>query len=289
MYLPERYFEPAEFDQKKAKGFIISSAIIFPLYILFLWYVWYMDTERTSFHFFNDFGEWLQMDKVGHFTTHAQWAVMPTFIFLWSGYKLEKAALYSFLYSLTILLPIEIMDGFAVKWGFSVGDVLANTLGSLFMYVQLVGFKRVVAFPKFSFHQTAYALMRPDMFGHEYIQNSLKDYNGQTYWISLDVNRLIGKKILPSWLLLSIGYGAEGMYGGHANVWTDGNGVTHDFSNVERYRQFYLSFDINFSHLIKTKNKVVQVVLYPILNIHKFPFPALEFSERGVVFHWLYF
>lgn len=287
MLMPDSYFEPQkDFEPKRARGFIISIAILYPLWILFTWVLWYSKTELTDFHLFNDWGEWLQMDKVGHFVVHAQWAVMPTFIFCWAGYSLKKAALYSFLFSGIVLVPIEVMDGFGAAWGFSVGDIIANATGSLFIYLQLVGFKGIVAMPKFSYHQTLYAIARPDMFGTDYIQNSLKDYNGQTYWLTLDINKLLGRKILPHWLLLSIGYGAEGMYGGHDNVFTDKSGATQDFSNVARYRQLFISFDINFANIIT--NKKLRPVLYG-LNIFKVPFPTLEISERGLVFHWLYY
>lgn len=259
---------------------------MYPLWAFFTYYVWYSNIEGSTFHFFDDSQEWLQMDKVGHAVTMAQWALMPTFIFCWAGYSLKKSALYSFLFSTVVLVPVEIMDGFSDLWGFSVYDFTCNLLGSLIIYLQLLFYKGVVMLPKYSFHQTFYALVRPDMFGTDYVQNSMKDYNGQTYWLTFDVNKLFGRKILPSWLLFSIGYGAEGLYGGHDNVWTDKNGVTHDYSHVERYRQFYISFDINFAHIIK--NKRWQRILYGI-NIFKTPFPALEFSERGVVFHWLYY
>lgn len=286
MLLPESYLQPNPLhDPKKAKGFITTLGIMYPLYVFFLYWLWYSEGTQNRFHFFNDNGEWLQMDKVGHFVVHFQWALMPAYIFCWAGYSVKQSALYSFLVSIFILMPVEVMDGFSAAWGFSWGDVTANLLGSLFAYVQLSGLGKIVAVAKYSFHTTALALVRPDMFGTGYVQNSLKDYNGQTYWLTIDVNAIAKRKILPSWLLLSIGYSGEDMYGGHDNVWTDKQGVVHDYSHIARYRQWYLSFDINFTPLIK--NKVLQRVFYG-LNIFKVPFPAVEFSERGIKFYWLY-
>lgn len=286
MLLPESYLKPNPLrDPKKAKGFLISLGIMYPLYVFFLYWLWYSEGTNNGFHLFDDTAEWLQMDKVGHFVVHFQWALMPAYIFCWAGYSTKQSALYSFWVSIFILMPVEVMDGFSAAWGFSWGDVIANVLGSLFAYLQLSGFGKAVAIAKYSYHTTALALVRPDMFGTGYIQNSLKDYNGQTYWLTIDINAIAGRKILPNWLLLSIGYSGEDMYGGHDNVWTDKQGVTHDYSHVARYRQWYLSFDINFTPLIK--NKVLQRVFYG-LNIFKIPFPAIEFSERGVQFYWLY-
>ena len=287
MLVPQSYlqYHPNAEARQRAKGFLVSISIIYPLYIFFLWWLWYSKSPQAPFHFFNDMSEWLQMDKVGHAVVQFQNTMMPAFIFCWAGFEPKKSALFALLFSFLALAPIEVFDGFSVSWGFSWGDMLANALGSLFAYLQMRGWNSIVVLPKFSFHQTIYALARPDMFGVDYIQNSLKDYNGQTYWFTFDINRLIGKKILPSWLLLSLGYGAEGMYGGHDNVWTDKDGVVQDFSNVGRYRQFYISFDINFDPLVK--NQKLKRWLYP-LNIFKLPFPALEISEKGLQFHWLY-
>lgn len=286
MLIPDSYFEPYQHrDPKKARGFIISIAILYPLYAIFLYWLWYSNGPTSAFHFFNDNGEWLQMDKVGHFVVHFQWALMPAYVFCWAGYSPHQSAWYSFLLSCIVLIPVEVMDGFSPAWGFSWGDIIANVSGSLFAYAQLRGFGKTVYMMKFGYQTTVYALARPDMFGTGYIQNSLKDYNGQTYWLTIDINKLTGKKILPKWLLLSIGYSGEGMYGGDDNVWTDKQGVTHNFSDVVRYRQWFLSFDINFTPLVK--NKVLQRVFYAV-NIFKIPFPAIEFSENGPRFHWLY-
>lgn len=288
MLLPESYLQPSvNRDPAKARGFIITLAILYPLYVIFLYWLWYSGTERTAFHIFDDAKEWQLMDKIGHFVVCFNWALMPTFVFCWAGYSPQKSALMSLGLSCIVLVPVEVMDGFSVAWGFSVWDMVANIGGALFAYIQLVGFKNIRIITKFSFHQTAIALLRPDMFGASYLQSSLKDYNGQTYWLSFDINKLTGKKILPSWLLISIGFGAEGMYGGHDNVWTDKTGQIQDYSHKLRYTQWFLSVDLNLSNHIT--HPVWKRVLYPI-NIFKVPMPTIEFNEvDGFKFHWLYY
>jgi Predicted periplasmic lipoprotein (DUF2279) len=287
MLLPNSYFITNTIaDSKKVKGFIITIAILYPLWWFFLWWLWYSKSPLTNFHFFNDLNEWLQMDKVGHAVVNFHWAFMPAIIFAWAGIEIKKAALLSFIMSMIVLVPVEVMDGFSVSWGFSIADMIANLLGSTLAYAQLRGWQNIKIAAKFSFSYTdIYTLVRPDMFGTNYIQSSLKDYNGQTYWLTFDINALIGKKILPKWLLLSIGYSGENMFGGHDNVWTDAKGEIKDYSHLIPYRQVYISFDINFTEIVK--NKVLQRVLYPV-NIFKVPFPAIEISENGIRFHWLY-
>lgn len=287
MLLPDSYYNPqTQRNPKRERGFLLLLAILYPVYVLGLYFLWYSGSALTYFHLFNDFNEWLQMDKIGHFVVNFHSALNFTIIFSWAGFTTKKSALYGFWLSFISLVPVEIMDGFSAAWGFSVPDMVANTAGSLFAYWQLRGFNKILILPKFSFHIAhIYALARPDMFGSNYLQNSLKDYNGQTYWLTLDVNGIAGKKILPSWLLVAVGYSGEGMYGGDDNIWTDKTGVSHDYSHIARYRQFYLSLDFNFTPLVK--NRLLQRILYP-LNIFKVPFPAIEFSEKGVQWHWLY-
>ena len=52
----------------------------------------------------------------------------------------------------------------------------------------------------------------------------LKDYNGQTYWLSANLKSFFKKSNVPTWLNISVGYGAEGMFGATENIWMDNNG-----------------------------------------------------------------
>jgi hypothetical protein len=92
---------------------------------------------------------------------------------------------------------------------------------------------------------------------------------------------------LPSWLNIAVGYGAEGMYGGVFNVWEDKNGIIHSRRDIPRYRQFYLSPDIDLTR-IKTKSKPLKVALF-VLNSFKFPAPSLELSHGKIQGHWIHF
>ena len=89
----------------------------------------------------------------------------------------------------------------------------------------------------------------------------------------------------PKWLNLAVGYGAEGMTGAVFNPpYVDGNGWQINF---ERYRQFYLSFDVDLTR-IKTKSKLLNTVFYSI-GFLKIPAPSLEFNKNGVKGSWLGF
>jgi len=57
---------------------------------------------------------------------------------------------------------------------------------------------------------------------------------------------------------------------------------------TERYRQYFLSLDIDWSK-IPTKSKFMKAV-FEGLNFIKIPFPTLEYNSLGQFKgHWLYF
>jgi hypothetical protein len=88
--------------------------------------------------------------------------------------------------------------------------------------------------------------------------------------------------------LLTIGYGAEGLLGGHDNVWRANDGGLKDYSSVIRTKRIFISIDINANNLRK-KNKLMNYLFTPFVLI-KFPAPAIEINvERGVIFHLVYF
>ena len=55
----------------------------------------------------------------------------------------------------------------------------------------------------------------------------------------------------------------------------------------QRYRQFYLSFDLNLNG-VNTKSRVLKSI-FDVLNMIKIPFPTLEFNKKGAVFHLFYY
>ncbi len=144
---------------------------------------------------------------------------------------------------------------------------------------------------KFSAHRVSYQddfLARIDsLHGNKTPNRLLKDYNGQTYWFSVNPWSFKKSSRWPKWLNVAVGVGAQGMYGGYSNTWVDDAGQLQSF-DVPRYTQIYLSPDIDLTR-IKTRHKGVQFALY-LLNIIKVPLPTLEFNNQdGVKFHAFYF
>ena len=139
---------------------------------------------------------------------------------------------------------------------------------------------------KFSFHQTAYPQYREEILGSSLPEEIMKDYNGQTYWLSGNISSFLKDETrFPKWLNLAFGYGANGMTGGKSNpTYIDNKGNQISF---ERYRQYYFSFDADLTR-IKSKSKFFKA-FFGTFGFIKIPAPALEFSKKGTKVHGLFF
>ncbi|MBI2730849.1 MAG: DUF2279 domain-containing protein [Sphingobacteriales bacterium] len=250
---------------------------------------WYAKYPRSSFHTFDDNKEWLQVDKFGHTWTAYNTGKASTEMWKWTGMNKKKAAIIGGLSGAAYLTVIEFLDGFSSEWGFSWGDMGANVFGSgLFLSQELAWGEQRIQY-KFSFHNKNYGEpllnQRADkLFGNSWYERMLKDYNGQSYWLSANLKSFFPQSNLPAWLNMSVGYGAEGMFGGFENIATDRNGtITFDRRDIKRYRQWYLAPDVDFTK-IKTNKKWLRTAFH-FLNAFKFPAPALELSNGKLKAH----
>lgn len=241
--------------------------------------IWYKDYPRTTFHTFNDNKEWLGMDKVGHAQTAYTTGRICYDLLRWSNFPTKKSIWIGGLTGFAYQTAIEVLDGYSAEWGFSTGDILANATGStLFISQQLIwNDQRIV--PKFGFRPSGFAAYRPAVLGSNFAEQIIKDYNGQTYWLSVNISSFLKEETrVPKWLNLAVGYGATGMTGGHENppmTNSQGNAITFN-----RARQYYLSFDIDLTR-INTKSRLLRTIFHTI-GFLKIPAPGIELSKQGV-------
>lgn len=262
-----------------AEGVVLSGAI------LYLKHEWYHDKKRVPFHFYNDFKGWNQVDKLGHFyvsylESNVGYSILKKFNFS------EKKALYfGGFQGLILETPIEFLDAYYQGWGFSVSDLVANTLGSVFFIMQQKIFNEQIIKPKLSFSKSIYASEANGLLGKKsLISQFVYDYNGYTYWFSFSPKKIFKFKKVPKWLNLAIGYGANGMLGEFENK---SMYKGEEIPSFKRYRQFYLSLDIDFSK-IRTKSKFVNKI-FDGLSYIKIPLPTLELSNKKMKGYFFYF
>jgi hypothetical protein len=187
---------------------------------------------------------------------------------------------------------VELLDGLSAGWGFSWGDYVANIAGSSLLISQELLWKQQRVLFKFSYKPNRYndpiiTERVNEIYGTGFASRLLNDYNAHTYWLSVNPASFFENIRLPQWLNIAFGYGADGMYGEEHNRWTDKDGVTHNRTDIKRYRQFYIGPDVDLSR-IKTSSKFLQKSFF-VLNCIRLPAPAIEFSNNKAQFRWLGF
>lgn len=272
-------------NKARLNGIIIGGSAAYAGSMTLLYQLWYKNYPQSSFHFINDNREWLQLDKCGHTTSTYYIGKVGYESLKWAGVDEKRSAIFGGSFGFVYLTVIEILDGFSAEWGASGGDLLANTLGSgAFISQQLIWKEQRISL-KWSAHRTEFAEYRPDLLGRNLPERLIKDYNGQTYWISANIRSFLGRESwFPAWLNIAAGYGGDGMTGAEENP-AEAEGTPLPY--YERKRQFYIAPDIDLSR-IKTGSPTLNLML-KYLSIFKFPLPALEFSPKGVKLHPVYF
>ena len=277
--------KPEEISKQRVNGMIMGGSVLYAGSMTALNCLWYKDYPKSNFHFINDNDEWLLNDKTGHAFNSYYLGLAGYESLRWAGMDETRATWFGGSLGFAFLTVVEILDGFSEEWGASGGDLIANGVGSaLFISQQLVWKEQKIKL-KWSFHKSKYAQYNPKLLGSSLPQRMLKDYNGQAIWLSANIHSFLQKESkFPKWLNIAVGYGAEGMTGAVGNP-IQVNGVPLPY--FERYRQFYLSPDIDLSK-IKTNNNSLNFAL-KLLGFIKFPLPAIEINKNGMKFHPAYF
>lgn len=245
--------------------------------------VWYKDYDKTSFHTFNDGANWLQMDKAGHVYTNYQISQFAGNLYKWSGMKSNNAAVIGTGIGLGFQTTLEIFDGYSSGWGFSWYDVASNALGAGIYLGQELAWKEQLFLLKFSYHPTEFAALRPEILGSNLQERFLKDYNGQTYWLSFNPFLFSKSSSFPKWICFSFGYSVNQKIVGDQETYVDPISLI----SYSSQREFIFSLDIDFSR-IPVQKKWLKTVLKQ-LNYLKIPFPALIIREGKLIGAPIYF
>lgn len=280
----ERFLKPSDtLNSKRTKAVVISEVTVSAAALVGLNQLWYADYPRSKFHFINDNNDWLQMDKAGHVYSSYHLCRLGSEMLQWSGASSKQQLIYGAGLGFAFLTAVEVLDGFSSEWGASTGDVIANATGTALYVSQELLWKEQRITPKFSFHTTRYAKQRPEILGSSFSEQILKDYNGQTYWLSANLKSFFKDSKIPKILNVAIGYGADGMLSGKAE-----NSAFISNENLPRSRQFYLSLDLDLtkietnSHFLKT--------FFSVFSVLKIPAPTIEYTvNEGFRTHILYF
>jgi hypothetical protein len=280
----DSFLKPSDsLNIKRQNTVIISEAVLASGTLIGLNQLWYADYPKSDFHFINDNSEWLQMDKVGHSFSSYHLGRFGAEMLQWSGASKKNQLVYGAGLGFAFLTAVEVFDGFSAEWGASSGDIIANASGTALYVSQELIWKEQRITPKFSFHTTQYSNQRPGVLGSSLTEQILKDYNGQTYWLSVNLYSFSKDSKIPQWLNLALGYGGDGMITGNKENY--GQNLA---SNPQRFRQYYLSLDIDLTK-IETKSHFLKTI-FSVLNTVKIPAPTIEIRQfNGIKWHLIYF
>jgi hypothetical protein len=263
-------------NRKRLNTLMIGGGAAYGITLVGLNELWYKGNGREAFHFFNDNAEWKQVDKIGHFYSSFYLTYATARALRWANVPPRKADIAAAITGFMLLVPVEVFDGFSPAYGASVGDLIADAAGPALYLGQTLAWNEIRIIPKFSFHRTSYAPLRPNVLGSDLTSEILKDYNGQTHWLSVDMDKFMP---FPKWLNIAVGYGADGMVSARDNQNRE--------AGYNPIRQYYFALDFDLT-AIRTRSKAVKTLIF-LANMIRLPAPAIEFSPNGTRFYSFYF
>ncbi|SHK58611.1 hypothetical protein [Fibrobacter sp. UWB12] len=225
------------------------------------------DNDERGFHWENDFDYALNLDKFGHFAAGVALGEFFYEGYRWAGTSEFQSYLFAGLSALATHIAIDIKDGFAPKWGFSIFDVLSGGLGGFLpmaeRYVPV--FKYIDLKWSYWINSNAYYDKESHTSGGVFTD----DYVNHTYWVSFKPYRMLpeaARKYYPSWLALAVGLSID------EKVFT---------KEPHPHREVYIALDYDLE-AFRPQSRLARTIV-KALNYFKFPAPTIQVYPE---FHW---
>ncbi len=230
---------------------------------------WWSGDESRGFHFENDFDYALNLDKLGHFAAGV--AIGEFFYegYRWAGTSEFQAYLFAGLSALATHIAIDVKDGFAPEWGFSIFDVLSGGLGGFLPMAE----RYVPAF-KYIDLKWSYWINTNAYYNHEHDASGgifTDDYVNHTYWLSLKPYRLLpeaARKYYPSWLAIAVGLSID-------------DSIFLEEPHPKPHREVYIALDYDLE-AFRPQSRMARTII-KALNYFKLPAPTIQVYPE---FHW---
>ncbi|MBR6448702.1 MAG: DUF2279 domain-containing protein [Fibrobacter sp.] len=225
------------------------------------------ENEKGGFHFENDFDYALNLDKFGHFMAGAVVAEFFYEGYRWAGASEFRSYLYAGLSAISTHIAIDIKDGFGPKWGFSIFDVLAGSIGGFWPMAE-----RYVPLCKYIDLKWSYWINSMAYYNYEHNASNgifTDDYVNHTYWLSVKPYRMLpeaARKYYPSWLAIAFGLSIDG------KVYTN---------EPHPRRELYIALDYDLE-AFRPQSRLARTII-KALNYIKFPAPTIQVYPK---FHW---
>lgn len=263
--------ENSDVDYLRLSSMLGAIAITNTVAYMYQRNVWYTQ-ETTVFHsldFIDDWNKYQQMDKFGHFADAYFTSDLSAKVYRWSGLSGESSVWYGALTGWLWMLEIELSDAFMAEWGFSWGDMVANTAGSAFFVLQQFNYDALGGIqPKFSWHKSdAWKEMRY----HKDPGALIEDYEGMTFWLTFNPYHYFPdswKESYSQWLApLGIAFGVSAKDIG----WFPWGG----------YKEYSIGLDIDLRKLPIWGDSNLMKFLVSEINFLRLPLPTIQFTPQG--------
>jgi hypothetical protein len=266
--------------QQKRKWVTIGGSTLYFSSITALSFLWYQENFGGGYKFINDGNEWRGMDKIGHAYSAYYQSYYVSQLMRAACCDSNQVFWIGGLSGFFMQLPIEILDGFSADYGASTYDIVFNGIGAGLYMAQEKVWKKQKILPKFSFYPSSYAQFNPSLLGSTLPEQLIKDYNGQNYWLSFNLQDFLHSPRIPNWLCLSLGYGIDGVLRGTEQDQINDINLTELQRNPSyRKSEILLSLDIDLRKL-KVRKQWQRTLLHSI-NFLKIPFPTVIYSTDG--------
>ncbi len=260
---------------------LIPTSIFVGTYGLIFYFQHYGQRETIwqqlgKFHFAEDYDYAMYIDKVGHFYGTFLTSYVLTHTLIECGFNYNWATSLGTFLGLAYSTYVEILDGFAVDWGFSPTDFYSDLAGALFF----LGYSHIKFMqnftPKFMYipprWHSSYSRIPSTMF--------IDDYSAHTFWISVKINNLLpenAKRYFPDWLELSFGYAVRNLCDNYH--YTCDPKISNPITNsVWGNRKFIVALDYDLVKILPDGAPFWNW-LKQSLNFFKLPSPAIEFGN----------
>ncbi len=226
----------------------------------------YYNQARSSFHFTKNKLKELEfydnnvrgLDKFGHIFSTSLFTQNIYYLSRWSGLDKKFSSYSAFILASSIMTAMEVHDAYYEKWGFSIGDFIANVAGAAF----------VVGQQNFSLLRNFDYKISYD-FTHKKSDDAvIESYANMTFWVTANPTGLFEIKNgwVPNWLNIATGIS-----------------ITH---SLPHKTEILIALDFNLKR-IKTKSLFLRHLLH-LVDRYKFPAPAIRIAP-GFIGYGLYF
>lgn len=258
----------------KKRFFLVSSSLAayFGASFYYVQNSWWSDISN-DFHFDpgNDLVYALNVDKAAHFFGGVYSSDLFSSSYRWSGVNKTNSLWYGAAFGTGVHLAIELKDAYAPYWGFSKWDMAFGSAGAFWPVFQHY-FKPAQAFNfKFSYFKRSNIYWElenqrgrdPSMFSW------YDDYPNQTYWMSIDINKITMETEIPKWLNLAVGFGLD-----------DSQYLNEGGTKMGGNQEFYLALDYNIKEILKNWKSPLAKKIKFIFKYYKFPAPTIQITPK---------